>query len=269
MTPEHNMIDGTGNPPEEEGSAGTDTGAEGTLRPGPEGGEAGSSSPRPDAGGRTRGDEPQRPGDEDTDEERLQVEDDAREQESQVKELDERRERVAQAVEAMEAKLDGEKLSILQETDIVDVDKIVEVGMETGFTFDEFAAHLRMLGHSEDTIRELESRRALFRDDTEVDTDPDVMDVNKDSRDMIKKLVQAKESGNQEQIEAAVAEGEGFIDSIKKKLFDPGTGLLREEDRGKRLVVKPLVTMMLALVISYILALSVMTKGSTKRVGSG
>jgi hypothetical protein len=57
------------------------------------------------------------------------------------------------------------------------------------------------------------------------------------------------------------------MDKIKEKFFSHEDSLFREQDRFKRLVLKPVVTVLLVSMVVYLACLASLTRGSATRIG--
>lgn len=155
------------------------------------------------------------------------------------------------------------------------VDGIIEGANAVGIPLGEIINQLRKVGR-EDLIPEIINRKGELAEDFQQASEED-KDLYNLSKDILGKVKDASDPANNmtdEQREEVFKEAEGFVQNIatpktglNKRLFDEETGLFRKERRVKRLVIKPGVTILIALIITYMALLHAVTKSASTRVG--
>lgn len=146
--------------------------------------------------------------------------------------------------------------------------------------YDAIKDILHKTGHGQETQDLIDTHKHGFREPENPQSDDeqelaDQIRNTKAATDLMQNIDPESETAEEdihkaeEEVQKTLSMVGRIKDKFKDKLFNPGTGLFREEDRAKRLVAKPLVTVLLTMAILYAMILHIATRWATKRVGRG
>lgn len=159
--------------------------------------------------------------------------------------------------------------------------EIIQAAKRSNFPKAQLIAFLEAKGRDPAIIQEVAnsdelSEQAETSDDPETETDRQdredldgaVDELEDQTRNASQILAQAQRGDvTEKEVKEFNEAAASTIDKIKEKFFYGDKSLLRSEDRMKRLVMKPLVTVLLVTMVAYLACLASLTRGSTARIG--
>ncbi|HSW48297.1 MAG TPA: hypothetical protein VLG67_04425 [Candidatus Saccharimonadales bacterium] len=146
---------------------------------------------------------------------------------------------------------------------------------------DQARAMLKNLGHDDTRIEDIMSNYGIGMPEALTEEEKGQIDSEDSTRETVRNFeedpiaVKLREMEDRmkdpksEPTDADLADIERARGKIRHFFFDEADGVFRREERVRRLLIKPGVSSLFALGITYLCLLSFATKWATKRVGSG
>ena len=157
-------------------------------------------------------------------------------------------------------------------------EQIIEAAKKNGTPKSQLKGLLEAMGHdpakvqaimeTEELPDELERNEDEPKSEDEQSIESTVDELSDQTREASQILAQAQRGDiTEKEVKEFNDKANSTMESIKNKFFNHEDSLFRPEDRLKRLVLKPLVTVLLVTMVVYLACLSSLTRGSATRIG--